>query len=403
MPAAPRRPADSSRRIWETIKTEDFTIDERDDRSLRTENGSIEKPPGVEIDAFAVIKARDEYLEVFHGKRATGLNLTPVGDPDETEVSDSDMTDDEVAMIPKIVPVHYLNPDIILSLSRSAQIMLLKRLSRKQAKIIVHDNERKLVTRRDGDEFDLAVVLILSIALRGNHAFAGLLVGLSQPATIKAMRPFYRRPFLDASVIVELTHGAARVLSQRRKMDRPGYGEMAIVEPITKAVASLLKSSGEILGNSPASWFIHAFKVIICSWRADRDRGLQIGLLLVGEARLLRAAIQQWNEKADLGTTILRSIHGAVGGAPIAGFVSAAIEPWTERAVNALTDRQLQKYNDAWGELWTEFQNTFRKPASLHNCVVINGVEFQVGEYFLSSVDLMLDDEKLLPDFMHRR
>jgi hypothetical protein len=214
-------------------------------------------------------------------------------------------------------------------------------------------------------EVDLAAILILSIALRNDagsnyNSKIGELIGLAQPSTIKMMQPFYRHPLMDASFIPSLLHGAARHRSQIRGGNDNKRAPLDVATYTSNAVASLLQSPIPGL-EEPISWFRERFEEIFKNenWTSDVDRGIQAGLILIGEKKFLRGRVKKVRDNTDLGLTALKFAHGAASGAPLAGFVAAALEPFFESYVLKLSEKQEAVFQNIWTEVERLWRNDF--------------------------------------------
>ncbi|KAJ4320913.1 hypothetical protein N0V84_005617 [Fusarium piperis] len=374
-----RNKHDSSRRSQTPVKKEQFELGKREDDTLWTSKGGLGGAPQETNPPFATIRLRERPYRKL-------------------------LQDEEIPLtqIPETAQVHYFDPEILgCGIDRTACIVLLRHLSEEPAKVVVWDSDCGLVTEKSGVDVDLATVLILSVALRDvEHVnFAGELLGLAPLETVERMRPFLRPPFLDSLAIVNLTHGAARHISQVRNGNNGRHGDYRLLKVMSSAIASLLQWPDDFLAENPIDWFVEAINEIFTTWKDDSDRGLQVGLLLVGEEKFLQGILAKAELKADWGITLLKSIHGAASGAPVAGFVASAVEPWFERAAIALKDKKLAEYKDAWCQIWQGYSHNFRNDIILYGEVKIGDGSYKVTEMFLRFVEIVMDDEKPLRAF----
>lgn len=293
--------------------------------------------------------------------------------------------DDEIPQGP--VRVYDVNVARLCGNERTNVVVLLRELSESHAHVVrLKDPEqqgktstkskfKQTIRRIKGDdnvtripseedlELDLAAILILSIALRNAGDYnnkVGRLIGLAQHSTIKMMQPFYRRPLIDASFIPSQLHGAARHRSQIRGGNDNKRAHLDVATYTSKAVASLLQSPVQGL-DDPISWFRRRFEEIFMNenWSLDVDRGIQAGLLLLGEKKFLRGRVKKIQDNTDLGLIVLKFAHGALSGASLAGFVAAALEPFFENYVLNLSKKQEAKFRNLWAEVERLWRNDF--------------------------------------------
>jgi len=154
------------------------------------------------------------------------------------------------------------------------------------------------------------------------------------------------------------------------------FGPWDVARQAANVVASLLQWPNDVLRDHPKEWFIQRFEEIFNSegWTSDKDRAIHASLLLLlGEQRYLAGLINEDRIKTERQLTILESAHGAASGASVAGFVASAVEPWFKKAVISLSNREMEKYSDAWDVIIKAFEDNFESSILRSGQVKVHG------------------------------
>ena len=210
---------------------------------------------------------------------------------------------------PESLCVHLVNPDMLRALSRTQRLRLLRCLSKRHVSVclsvrtLVGDQAAyDLATPREGLTVDLATILILSVALRGdeNMPLVGELIGLSKPSTIVLLAEHHWPPLRGSIMIAELA----------------------------------------------------------TNWTEGQDRGIQLGLVLAGLRLCLRKAMKRSTLYWERLAVLMQAILGGLGGGFNPGAPAVlAIKPLMERLFGGVIKRGEKKFEEFWEKIWNGFRD----------------------------------------------
>jgi hypothetical protein len=183
---------------------------------------------------------------------------------------------------PSTLQVQRVDPDALRSLSRPGRRRAIEALASKKVKIVVLNPRGLFYTKPDGDEVDLATVMILAIALRGKqHELVAELVGLSPVTVMKHLLKFCRPPFMRLADITGLVHSTARNIAHSH--DGRTAEPTTTVKLVARIIASLLEfTPHKSIEGQHRENLTNSFGKLLSRWDDDRDRGVHIGLVFAG-------------------------------------------------------------------------------------------------------------------------
>jgi hypothetical protein len=104
---------------------------------------------------------------------------------------------------------------------------------------------------------------------------------------------------------------------------------------------------------------------LITKWEDDDDRGIQVGLVLVGLKISLRKAINEGKlEHVDL---LLKVVFGALSGVPVGGFAFSAAQPVFERFLKHKERVRNETFTEIWHQIWVTVQRVVDEQIPRYN------------------------------------
>lgn len=292
--------------------------------------------------------------------------------PDGTAIPDTiDLTGLEYGPVLAGVPidrrpaslhVRRFNPEVLDVLSRTQRLTLLQCLADETISLCLWMRTRvggkevyRRATPRGRVTVDLATVLILSVALRGdeNMPLVGELIGLSKPSTIVLLANHRWPPLRGSLMVAKLAHAAARNITQGR-MRGALHGSLSLYEHVPQFIAFQLEG----LKEDDILPLNRTLRRLAANGTAGQDRGIQLGLVLKGVRLCLRNAMTRetlnWKR---FGVLIQAILGGLSGGFNPAAPAVLAIKPLMERFVGRRIEDREGKFKMLWGKVWNGFRD----------------------------------------------
>ncbi|KAH0836005.1 hypothetical protein FOPE_04384 [Fonsecaea pedrosoi] len=197
--------------------------------------------------------------------------------------------------LPRSHQVMYTSLNLRKYLDRTHCLMLLHALSKQRVKIWLKIGNRPM----SNVHVDQATVLILSIALRSRSGekaeLVGELIGLAHPRTLEYLARYIRPPLCDASIIASLVNATVRQYTQPRRANNGELGSFQLFRLVPPIIADLLMK----LDQRTTTNFLKGVltRLITSHPNEHKERGMKLGLLLVGIRKALRRLLE--NDKKN--------------------------------------------------------------------------------------------------------